>query len=113
VWALRRRKHLQGYRLAWLPPDVIAGLTVWAVLVSHSLACPSVAGYLRWWASTRPCRHTSLSGSLLDRRVLYRRMYGRVEVVFANQIHDTGFVQMLAHAAMEAGEDECDGFLTE
>jgi SulP family sulfate permease len=44
VWALRGSKHLQGYRRAWLPPDIIAGLTVWAELVSHSLAWPSVAG---------------------------------------------------------------------
>ena len=35
---------LQGYRRAWLRPDVIAGLTVWAVLVPESLAYASIAG---------------------------------------------------------------------
>ena len=35
---------LQGYQGAWLRPDVIAGLTVWAVLVPESLAYASVAG---------------------------------------------------------------------
>jgi MFS superfamily sulfate permease-like transporter len=35
---------LQGYRRAWLRPDLIAGLTVWAVLVPESLAYASIAG---------------------------------------------------------------------
>ena len=35
---------LQGYQGAWLRPDVIAGLTVWAVLVPESLAYASIAG---------------------------------------------------------------------
>ena len=34
----------QGYQGAWLRPDVIAGLTVWAVLVPESLAYASTAG---------------------------------------------------------------------
>lgn len=33
-----------GYRSAWLRADVIAGLTVWAVLVPESLAYASIAG---------------------------------------------------------------------
>jgi SulP family sulfate permease len=37
---------LQGYQGAWLRPDVIAGLTVWPVLVPESLACASIAGVL-------------------------------------------------------------------
>ncbi|MGC5168058.1 SulP family inorganic anion transporter [Luteimicrobium sp. DT211] len=35
---------LQGYRRAWLRGDVIAGLTVWAVLVPESLAYATIAG---------------------------------------------------------------------
>ncbi len=35
---------LQGYRTAWLRPDVLAGLTVWAVLVPESLAYATIAG---------------------------------------------------------------------
>jgi SulP family sulfate permease len=35
---------LQGYQTAWLRPDIIAGLTVWAVLVPESLAYASIAG---------------------------------------------------------------------
>ena len=35
---------LQGYRQAWLRSDLIAGLTVWAVLVPESLAYASIAG---------------------------------------------------------------------
>jgi SulP family sulfate permease len=35
---------LEGYQGAWLRPDVIAGLTVWAVLVPESLAYASIAG---------------------------------------------------------------------
>jgi MFS superfamily sulfate permease-like transporter len=35
---------LQGYQGAWLRPDLIAGLTVWAVLVPESLAYASIAG---------------------------------------------------------------------
>jgi Sulfate permease family len=33
-----------GYRRAWLRPDLLAGLTVWAVLVAESLAYASIAG---------------------------------------------------------------------
>jgi high affinity sulfate transporter 1 len=35
---------LQGYRRLWLRPDVIAGLTVWAVLVPEALAYATIAG---------------------------------------------------------------------
>lgn len=35
---------LHGYRRAWLSGDVLAGLTVWAVLVPEALAYASIAG---------------------------------------------------------------------
>jgi sulfate permease, SulP family len=35
---------LRGYRLTWLRADVVAGLTVWAVLVPESLAYATIAG---------------------------------------------------------------------
>jgi sulfate permease, SulP family len=35
---------MQGYRMAWLRPDVVAGLTVWAVLVPEALAYATIAG---------------------------------------------------------------------
>src|ERR1700761_8442039 len=35
---------LHGYRARWLRGDVIAGLTVWAVLVPEALAYASIAG---------------------------------------------------------------------
>ncbi len=35
---------LRGYRPAWLRSDVLAGLTVWAVLVPESLAYATIAG---------------------------------------------------------------------
>jgi sulfate permease, SulP family len=35
---------LRGYDLRWLRGDLIAGLTVWAVLVPESLAYASIAG---------------------------------------------------------------------
>ena len=35
---------LQAYRPGWLRPDVIAGLTVWAVLVPEALAYATIAG---------------------------------------------------------------------
>src|SRR3954449_8889806 len=35
---------LRGYQRAWLRPDLIAGLTVWAVLVPESLAYATIAG---------------------------------------------------------------------
>ncbi|WP_116999950.1 SulP family inorganic anion transporter [Desertimonas flava] len=35
---------LRGYRRRWLRADVVAGLTVWAVLVPESLAYASIAG---------------------------------------------------------------------
>jgi sulfate permease, SulP family len=35
---------LQGYQGSWLRSDLIAGLTVWAVLVPESLAYASIAG---------------------------------------------------------------------
>ncbi|MGW6378121.1 SulP family inorganic anion transporter [Rhodococcus sp. NPDC055112] len=35
---------LQGYQRKWIRPDVIAGLTVWAVLVPEALAYATIAG---------------------------------------------------------------------
>jgi MFS superfamily sulfate permease-like transporter len=35
---------LAGYRSSWLRPDLVAGLTVWAVLVPESLAYATIAG---------------------------------------------------------------------
>jgi sulfate permease, SulP family len=35
---------LRGYRTAWLGGDVVAGLTVWAVLVPEALAYATIAG---------------------------------------------------------------------
>lgn len=35
---------LQGYRTSWIRPDVVAGLTVWAVLVPEALAYATIAG---------------------------------------------------------------------
>ncbi|MGW1741932.1 SulP family inorganic anion transporter [Nocardia sp. NPDC001965] len=35
---------LHGYRRAWIRPDVVAGLTVWAVLVPEALAYATIAG---------------------------------------------------------------------
>src|SRR4051795_13162186 len=35
---------LAGYRRRWLRRDVVAGLTVWAVLVPESLAYATIAG---------------------------------------------------------------------
>lgn len=34
----------RGYRRSWLRPDVVAGLTVWAVLIPESLAYATIAG---------------------------------------------------------------------
>ena len=35
---------LRGYQGSWLPGDLLAGLTVWAVLVPEALAYASIAG---------------------------------------------------------------------
>src|SRR5215213_8396792 len=35
---------LRGYRSGWLRGDVVAGLTVWAVLVPEALAYATIAG---------------------------------------------------------------------
>ena len=35
---------LRGYHTGWLRGDVVAGLTVWAVLVPEALAYASIAG---------------------------------------------------------------------
>ena len=35
---------LRGYRIGWLRADLVAGLTVWAVLVPESLAYATIAG---------------------------------------------------------------------
>ncbi|HEY6891731.1 MAG TPA: SulP family inorganic anion transporter, partial [Solirubrobacter sp.] len=46
--AARRRSHvfasLRGYERSWLRGDLIAGLTVWAILVPQALAYASIAG---------------------------------------------------------------------
>jgi sulfate permease, SulP family len=39
---------LQGYRGDWLRGDLVAGLTVWAVLIPEALAYASIAGVCRW-----------------------------------------------------------------
>ena len=41
---LRLFTSLRGYRREWLNPDLIAGLTVWAVLIPESLAYATIAG---------------------------------------------------------------------
>lgn len=35
---------LAGYRRAWITPDIVAGLTVWAVMVPEALAYATIAG---------------------------------------------------------------------
>jgi SulP family sulfate permease len=35
---------LRGYQRSWLSGDLLAGLTVWAVLVPEALAYASIAG---------------------------------------------------------------------
>ena len=52
--ALRFFMSLRGYERAWLRGDVIAGLTVCAILVPQALAYASIAGCRRWSVSTRP-----------------------------------------------------------
>src|SRR3978361_1094996 len=48
--AIAHRKHwpvfasLQGYQRVWIRADVVAGLTVWAVLVPEALAYATIAG---------------------------------------------------------------------
>jgi SulP family sulfate permease len=37
-------KSLSGYQRSWLSRDLVAGLTVWAVLVPEALAYASIAG---------------------------------------------------------------------
>lgn len=37
-------RSLRGYQRSWLRGDVVAGLTVWAVLVPEALAYASIAG---------------------------------------------------------------------
>ncbi len=37
-------RGLRGYRGSWLRPDLLAGLTVWAVLVPESFAYATIAG---------------------------------------------------------------------
>jgi len=37
-------RWLPGYRIAWLGPDVLAGLTVWALVVPESMAYAAIAG---------------------------------------------------------------------
>jgi len=50
-------RSLVPYRKSWLRGDLIAGLTVWAVLVPESLAYASIAGVSPSSGSTpRPVR---------------------------------------------------------
>jgi len=44
MWSPALFTSLQGYRRSWIRGDVIAGLTVWAVLVPEALAYASIAG---------------------------------------------------------------------
>ena len=44
VIRIRAKDWLDGYRRDWLAPDIIAGLTVWALLVPEAMAYASVAG---------------------------------------------------------------------
>ncbi|HVN59880.1 MAG TPA: SulP family inorganic anion transporter [Gaiellaceae bacterium] len=44
MWSPALFTSLQGYRRNWIRGDVIAGLTVWAVLVPEALAYASIAG---------------------------------------------------------------------
>jgi high affinity sulfate transporter 1 len=44
VIRIRAKDWLAGYRRDWLVPDIIAGLTVWALLVPEAMAYASVAG---------------------------------------------------------------------
>jgi SulP family sulfate permease len=44
---------LRGYRRGWLRGDVLAGLTVWAVLVPEALAYATIAGVPPVVVSTR------------------------------------------------------------
>jgi sulfate permease, SulP family len=41
---LRLFGSVRGYRLSWLRGDLVAGVTVWAVLVPESLAYATIAG---------------------------------------------------------------------
>src|SRR3954468_15505373 len=41
---LRLFASLHGYQRPWLPKDLVAGLTVWAVLVPEALAYATIAG---------------------------------------------------------------------
>ncbi len=43
-WRLPVFTSLRGYQPGWLPGDLVAGLTVWAVLVPEALAYASIAG---------------------------------------------------------------------
>jgi hypothetical protein len=60
----RRRLPVFGwlfdYDASWLRGDVVAGLTVWAVLVPEALAYASIAGET---ACTRPCWQRSRRSS--------------------------------------------------
>lgn len=44
VLAAQLFPSLHGYRRSWVRPDIIAGLTVWAVLVPEALAYATIAG---------------------------------------------------------------------
>ena len=47
-WSLKRYlpilEWLPQYQLSWLRPDIIAGLTVWAVMVPEAMAYAGIAG---------------------------------------------------------------------
>ena len=44
ILRIRAKDWLDGYRRDWLVPDIIAGLTVWALLVPEAMAYASLAG---------------------------------------------------------------------
>ena len=59
-------RSLRGYQRSWLRGDVVAGLTVWAVLVPEALAYASIAGVspvVGLYAARRRCCWTPPSAA--------------------------------------------------
>jgi sulfate permease, SulP family len=65
---------VQGYRMSWLRPDVLAGLTVWAVLVPEALVVVGPmsataalsAAIVAPFAAGDPARHIALTAALVS-----------------------------------------------